>query len=147
MTRSIIRLSATLALAMVACSDSPSGPNKQDVAAFEIRRGATLLYRWDGSVGAADTVRVAGADSIPVQFRWLDAQDVAVNISPNSADVAVTMSQPGIARWSSHPSDPFQGSFITADLLQPITTAFRVRLEINGEQAFQTALIPMNVMP
>lgn len=139
---------AATMIALAACGgDDPGGPSSNpDIASFEIRRSGALVYEWEGTVGADDTVRLAAGDSIPVEFRFFDGAGDRINL-PASADLSVTTQSMGVARWVPHPSDEEQGSFVTATLLQPVTTAMQVRLEIGSDAEVSTSLIPVKVSP
>ena len=143
----VASVAAATMIALAACGeDDPGGPSNSDIAGFELRRGGTPLVAWDGSVGAADTVRLQADDSIAVEFGWLNAAGSEVDL-PASAELAVTTSNMGVARWVPHPSNESLGSFVTGDLLQPVSTAMQVVIEVEGDVMISTSLIPVKVSP
>ena len=44
-------------------------------------------------------------------------------------------------------SNEFRGSIITGALLQPVSTAVRVQLQVGGETVLQTSQLPVKVSP
>lgn len=139
---------ALITLMAAACGeDSPTdGGGGGSIEGFEIRRSGSVLVEWTGAVEAGDTIRLSAGDSIPVEFRWQDGSGAQVSL-PAGAELSVTSSSPGVARWAPHASNESAGAFVTVGLLQPVTTSVRVQLEVDGETEISTSQIPVKVSP
>lgn len=138
-----------IALAATSGCDNPSEPSPEaEVSGFTIDRAGNEVYSYHpANFSFSDTFRVAARDSMPVEFVWLDETGEEVTIGKTGAEMLVTTSPMSVLRWRPDASDPFRGSFVGGDLLQPITAIFRVELESDGDVILLSPQLAAKVSP